>query len=286
MAELAELRRLTRPMVGELIERHGLRPSRALGQNFLCEPGIVDKIVRLAGIAAGDRVIEIGPGLGSLTLGLADSGAEVVAIEADRYLIPAIEEVLDTAGLSDRVRLVNADVLEVDWTELTGDRSWTVVSNLPYNLAVPLILDLLRDQPNLHDWLVMVQHEAGERLTAEPGSRIYGIPTVLLRYWATATLVATVPNSVFLPRPRVSSALVRIRRCETQPIPAPYDRYAELVRAGFGRRRKMLRRSLAGLLTVEQIEAAGVDPTSRAETLAPSDWGHLATLPKFQPPPT
>lgn len=286
MAELAELRRLTRPMVGELIERHGLRPSRALGQNFLCEPGIVDKIVRLAGVKPGDRVVEIGPGLGSLTLGLADAGAEVLAIEADRYLIPAIEEVLEIAGLSQRVQLVHADVLEVDWAELTGDGSWTVVSNLPYNLAVPLILDLLRDQPNLHDWLVMVQHEAGERLTAEPGSRIYGIPTVLLGYWATATLLDTVPNSVFLPRPRVSSALVRIRRCEGRPVSAPYDRYAELVRAGFGRRRKMLRRSLAGLLSVEQIAAAGVDPTSRAETLAPADWGRLAALPKYRPPPT
>lgn len=283
MVALGELRRLTRPMVVELIERYGLEPSRALGQNFLVEPGVVDKIVRLAGIEPGDRVIEIGPGLGSLTLGLADAGAEVVAVEADRYLIPAIEEVLAAADLRRRVRVVRADALELDWTELTGEHRWKVVSNLPYNVSVPLILDLLAAQPGLGEWLVMVQQEAGQRLAAGAGSRIYGIPSVLLSYRAVATLVDTVPNTVFLPRPRVASALVRIRRHEPLPFDVPFDRYAELVRAGFGQRRKMLRRSLAGLLTVEEIEAAGIDPTARAETLAPADWARLASLPKLRP---
>ncbi|NNE96866.1 MAG: 16S rRNA (adenine(1518)-N(6)/adenine(1519)-N(6))-dimethyltransferase RsmA [Acidimicrobiales bacterium] len=278
MPELAQTRRLTRPMVGELIERHGLQPSRALGQNFLCEPGVVDKIVRLSGVQAGDDVIEIGPGLGSLTLGLADTGARVTAIEADRYLIPGLTEVLETAGLADRVTVVHADAMHLDWGELLGGRSWNVVANLPYNVSTPLVLDLLRDQPALTQFLVMVQHEAGARLAAGSGSRTYGIPSVLLSYWATARVVDTVPNSVFLPRPRVASALLKIERHERPLIDAPFDRYATLVRAGFGQRRKMLRRSLAGLLSVEQIEQAGVAPTDRAEDLAPEQWGALAQL--------
>ncbi len=278
MPELAQTRRLTRPMVGELIERHGLQPSRALGQNFLCEPGVVDKIVRLSGVQAGDDVIEIGPGLGSLTLGLADTGARVTAIEADRYLIPGLTEVLETAELADRVTVVHADAMHLDWGELLGGHAWNVVANLPYNVSTPLVLDLLRDQPALTQFLVMVQHEAGARLAAGSGSRTYGIPSVLLSYWATARVVDTVPNSVFLPRPRVASALLKIERHEHPLIDAPFDRYATLVRAGFGQRRKMLRRSLSGLLSVEQIEQAGVAPTDRAEDLAPEQWGALARL--------
>ncbi|NNF53848.1 MAG: 16S rRNA (adenine(1518)-N(6)/adenine(1519)-N(6))-dimethyltransferase RsmA [Acidimicrobiales bacterium] len=277
-AELSQTRRLTRPMIGELIERHSLTPSRALGQNFLCEPGTVDKIVRLAGVEEGDRVIEIGPGLGSLTLGLADAGAQVIAIEADRYLLPGIREVLETAGLAHRVSLVHGDAMKLDWTTLVGGHDWKVVANLPYNVSTPLILDLLRDQPTLTDWLVMVQQEAGERLAAGSGSRTYGIPSVLLGYWASARIVDTVSNSVFLPRPRVSSALLKVHRHETLPISAPFDRYATLVRTGFNQRRKMLRRSLSALLTAEQMTAAGVDPTSRAEMLTPAQWGSLALL--------
>ena len=265
-------------MVGELIERHGLQPSRALGQNFLCEPGMVDKIVRLSGVEDGDNVIEIGPGLGSLTLGLADAGANVVAIEADRYLIPGLNEVLETSGLSDRVTVHHADALEVDWAGLVGDKTWKVIANLPYNVSTPLILDLLRDEPSLTDWLVMVQQEAGERLAAGSGNRTYGIPSVLLSYWATARVVDTVSNSVFLPRPRVSSALLKVTRHSELPIDAPFDRYAQLVRAGFGKRRKMLRQSLSGLLTSDQMEQVGVAPTDRAEALTPAQWGLLASI--------
>jgi 16S rRNA (adenine1518-N6/adenine1519-N6)-dimethyltransferase len=239
---------------------------------------MVDKIVRLSDVVAGDNVIEIGPGLGSLTLGLADAGARVVAIEADRYLIPGLREVLETAGLADRVTIHHADALEVDWDELLGDRRWTVVANLPYNVSTPLVLDLLRDQPRLTDWMVMVQHEAGERLAASSGTRVYGIPSVLLSYWARARVVDTVSNSVFLPRPRVSSALLRIQRHERLPIDAPFDRYASLVRAGFGQRRKMLRRSLSAFLSEEEIEGAGIAPTDRAENLSPAQWGELASL--------
>ena len=174
--------------------------------------------------------------------------------------------------------VVHADALHMDWDALVGPGTWKVIANLPYNVSTPLILDLLRDQPALVDWLVMVQQETGERLAAGSGSRIYGIPSVLLSFWASARVLDTVPNSVFLPRPRVASALLRITRHTDISIDAPFDRYATLVRAGFGQRRKMLRRSLAGVLTVEQIERAGIDPTDRAESLTPAQWAALANL--------
>jgi 16S rRNA (adenine1518-N6/adenine1519-N6)-dimethyltransferase len=264
--------RLTRSRISELLERHQAGPSRALGQNFLCDPGTVDKIVRLAGVGPGDRVVEIGAGLGSLTLGLADAGAHVLAVEIDRYLIPALTET--TAGLD--VEIVNADIRHLDWPRHLGQGSWAVVANLPYNLATPLILDLLATRPELTRWLVMVQREAGERLVAGPGSRTYGIPSVLTAYWARARIVGSVRAELFLPRPKVESVLVAIDRLDRPAVDAPFDRLSQLVRAGFGQRRKMLRRSLAGLVDSERLTAAGIDPTARAEQLDVAAWGALA----------
>lgn len=259
----------------DLLERHDLAPSRALGQNFLCDPGTVDKIVRLAGVGAGDRVIEIGAGLGSLTVGLAASGAEVVALEIDRHLVPALAETV--AGLE--VEVHETDVRSFDWERL-GDGPWHVVANLPYNIATPLVLDLLATQPQLERWLVMVQREAGERLVAGPGSRTYGIPSVLTALWADARVVASVNAELFLPRPKVESVLVEIVRRSDLPGGAEVDTdsVVALVRAGFGQRRKMLRRSLASLCTVEDLEEAGIVPTARAEELAVEQWLALASV--------
>ena len=170
---------LTRTNVRELLDRHGLQPSRALGQNFLCDPNTIDKIVRLAGVEAGDRVIEIGPGLGSLTLGLLAAGAKVTAVEIDQYVLRALREVV--AGHD--ATIVHGDALNLDWGPLLGTDDWSVIANLPYNVATPLVLDLLRDQPSLVRWLVMVQREVGERLAAEPGTSACGIPSVL-RGWS------------------------------------------------------------------------------------------------------
>lgn len=265
-------RHLTRTKVRDLLERHDLAPSRALGQNFLCDPGTVDKIVRLAGVTADDRVVEIGPGLGSLTVGLAAAGAEVVAIEVDRHLIPALEETV--AGLG--VEVHHGDAREFPWADRLGEDEWIVVANLPYNISTPLILDLLHEQPALTRWLVMVQREAGERLVAEPGSRIYGIPSVLTAYWARSRIVAGVSAELFLPRPKVESVLVELVR---RPTPeASFETVSELVRAGFGQRRKMLRRSLSSLVSVDDLERAGIDPTLRAEQLPLDAWCALATL--------
>jgi 16S rRNA (adenine1518-N6/adenine1519-N6)-dimethyltransferase len=274
---------LSRSEIRDLLERHDLGPSRALGQNFLCDQGTVDKIVRLSGIDATSNVLEIGPGLGSLTVGLCRTGARVVAVEIDRHLIPALRERTGRFEESGRLTVINADVRDLDWTEVLGDRNWTVVANLPYNIATPLVLDLLVEQPRLRRWLVMVQREAGERLVARPGSKIYGIPSVLLAYWAEARLVASVSADLFFPKPNVESVLVEIIRreaCQSQDGPdrGEFDRVAHLVRAAFNQRRKMLRRSLAGRVDASQFDAAGIQSTRRPEELGVDEWRRLAAV--------
>lgn len=272
--------RLTKSSINDLLDRHGLAPSRALGQNFLSDPAMIDKIVRLAGVTPGDKVVEIGPGLGSLTLGLLDAGADVLAVEIDRYLIPALTEVVESAAevgatSGGSVRVLHADAMTVDWSTELGDKPAKVVANLPYNVATPLVLDLLSTQPLLSSFLVMVQAEVGERLAAEPGSKRRGIPSVITEYWGRASVVGRVPPQVFVPQPRVDSVLVRIDRADEPNVDAPFDELSMLVRTGFGQRRKMLRRSLSGLLDEESIAAVDVAPTARAETLDLEAWGRL-----------
>jgi 16S rRNA (adenine1518-N6/adenine1519-N6)-dimethyltransferase len=262
--------------VTEILARHGVRPSRALGQNFVTDANTVRRIARLAGVGPGDRVVEVGPGLGSLTLALVETGASVTAVEADRHLIPVLGETLDGTG----VRIVHADAMTLDWAGLLGpEPDWVMVANLPYNIATPLVADLLDGVPTIVRMLVMVQREVAERLAARPGQAAYGAVSVKVAYWAEARLAGRVPASVFHPRPNVESALVDIRRRPTPAVDrdvAPADRIFALVRAGFATRRKMLRRSLAGLVPPAAFEAAGVSPESRAEDLAVEDWGRLA----------
>jgi 16S rRNA (adenine1518-N6/adenine1519-N6)-dimethyltransferase len=263
---------LTRREVAELLERHGLSPSRALGQNFLVDPNTVRKIVRLAEVSPGEPVLEIGAGLGSLTLALADAGADVTAVELDRHLLPVLREVVEPRG----VRVVAGDALELDWsTTLAAHERWVLVANLPYNVATPLVCDLLDEVPVITRMLVMVQREVGERLAARAGEPAYGIPSVKVAYWATARLVGRVPATVFLPQPRVESALVRIDRRPAPAVPADPERLFALVRAGFGQRRKMLRRSLAGVVSPEVFARAGVRPEARPEELDIEAWGRL-----------
>ena len=268
---------LTRREAAALLERHGLAPSRALGQNFVVDPNTVRRIARLAGVGPGDHVVEVGAGLGSLTLALAETGAEITAIEIDRHLLGVLEEVL--AERAPSVRLLGGDAMTLDWSDvLAGADRWQLVANLPYNVATPLVLDILDDVPAVESLLVLVQREVGERLAAPVGDPAYGIPSVKVAYHAEAAVVGTVGPSVFLPRPRVDSALVRITRRSSPATDADPARLFALVRAGFGQRRKMLRRSLAGLATAEQLEAAGIPPESRAEELDIEAWGRLATV--------
>jgi 16S rRNA (adenine1518-N6/adenine1519-N6)-dimethyltransferase len=269
---------LTRRQVLDLLEGNGLRPSRALGQNFVADPNTVRRIARLAEVGPGDRVVEIGAGLGSLTLALAETGASVTAVELDRYLVPVLRSVVEPVA---NVDVVEGDAMSLDWPALLGDgegeRPWVLVANLPYNVATPLVLDLLEGVPAIGRMLVMVQREVAERLAAGPGDAAYGLPSVKAAYWAEASLAGRVPATVFVPQPKVESALVSLRRRAAPPVEADYDRMFALARAGFGQRRKMLRRSLAGLgVTDAAFAGAGVRPEARAEELGVVEWGRLA----------
>jgi 16S rRNA (adenine1518-N6/adenine1519-N6)-dimethyltransferase len=274
---------LTPATIPALLERHGLAPSRALGQNFLADPNTARRIVRLAGVTSGDRVLEIGPGIGSLTVALLEAGARVTAIELDRHVVPAL---VDTVG-PDAIALVTGDAMTIDLDEVLrrdehdGAR-WTVVSNLPYNLATPIVMRLLDDAPTVDSMLVMVQREVGERLAAGPGTKAYGAVSVKVAFHASARVVGLVPPTVFLPAPRVESALVRLVRHPEPPVEVPSpQRLFALVRAGFGQRRKMLRSALRAELgddVTAILERAAIDPRARAETLALDDWARLARV--------
>lgn len=267
---------LGRTQAAAQLESRGLAPRRSLGQNFVVDANTVRRIARLAGVGPGDHVVEVGAGLGSLTLALAESGAEVLAVEIDNHLVPILEE--NTRDCAN-VTVVHADAMQVDWHALLAAAPrWTLVANLPYNVATPLIADLLDFVPEITAMLVMVQKEVGERLVAAPRAEAYGAVSVKVAYWATGSVVGIVPPTVFLPRPNVDSALVRIDR-RGEPAVGPEvsrDRLFALVRAGFGQRRKMLRRSLADIVDPEAFAAAGVDPTARAEELDVYAWGRLA----------
>ena len=291
------MRLLSPTDVRGLLAAHDLRPSRALGQNFLADPNTARRIVRLAGVGGGDRVLEIGPGVGSLTVALAEAvspGGEVVALELDRHLLPVLGEVV--ADLPS-VRVVHGDALTVDYSELLGTGStegvagaaagagvengaWTMVSNLPYNVATPLVARLLDEVPALRTLSVMVQKEVALRLAAPPGTPDCGAISVKVAYHATASVVGVVPPTVFVPRPKVDSAIARFERRPAPPVdvPSPEGLFA-LARAGFGQRRKTLRQSLKSVLgtTVEEVlAAAGIPPMTRAEALTLDEWAALA----------
>lgn len=267
---------------------HGVRPSKALGQNFVADPNLVERIARLAGVGPSDHVVEIGAGLGSLTVAIANTGAEVLALEVDRHLEPVLRELVEPLG----VRVLLADAMTCEWESLLAPhQAWTLVANLPYNIATPLVADLLTGVPRIKRMLVMVQREVGERLAARAGTAAYGAVSVRVAYFAEARLVARVPPEVFLPRPNVESVLVDIvRRAEVAVAEeeAGFGEIDELVRAAFSGRRKMLRRSLAGLASEEAFACAAVESTRRPEELDIVEWGRLAgCVRRFPPvPPT
>ena len=276
------MRLLSPTDVRGLLAAHDLRPSRALGQNFLADPNTARRIVRLAGVGPGDRVLEVGPGVGSLTVALAEtvgSDGEVLALELDRHLLPALGEVV---GDVPQVRVVHGDALTVDYDALlAGAGPWTMVSNLPYNVATPLLARLLEEVPRLEVLSVMVQKEVAERLAAPPGTPGCGAISVKVAYHATAAVVGTVPPTVFVPRPKVESAITRFERRPAPPVevPSPGALFT-LARTGFAQRRKTLRQALRPLLgpSVESVLAAArIPPMARAETLTLTEWAALAT---------
>ena len=264
----------TRAELVALLDQHGLKPSRALGQNFVVDANTVRRIARLAQVGEGDEVLEIGAGLGSLTMALVETGAHVTAMEVDRYILAPLRSVLEPL----EVRVHHADALTADYSQiLTGPT--TVVANLPYNVATPLVLHLLETQPLITRLLVMVQKEVGERFAAHAGDEAYGAVSLRVQYFAAATVVGKVGPNVFVPKPNVDSALVRIVRRErvaVDPRLVSEEDLFRVIRTSFGQRRKMLRRSLHDWVSEGVFERAGVAATRRPEELTLEEFAALA----------
>ncbi len=267
----------SRTEVSALLSKHGLAPRRAFGQNFVVDANTVRKIARIADVHVGDYVLEIGAGLGSLTLALAETGAQIIAVEIDNGLVEVLRE---TTALLPNVEVIHGDAMQLDWKPLLEkSQHWHVVANLPYNVATPMIADILDGIMQVDHLLVMVQSEVADRLVAQVGSDAYGAVSVKIDYWATAKIVGDVSASVFFPQPRVESALVDIRRrAEPGVIDVVANELFKLVRAGFAKRRKMLRRALNEIATPEHFAMARVNPESRAEELDLASWGRLCKV--------
>jgi 16S rRNA (adenine1518-N6/adenine1519-N6)-dimethyltransferase len=264
---------LGRGATARLLAEHGVRPRKDLGQHFLVDPNLVRRIVAVSGVGPGDRVLEIGAGAGTLSRALAAAGAQVLAYEVDPRLRPVLDAALE--GVSG-VEVRYEDAAGIDPAALPAG-PWVVVANLPYHVGTPLLLRLLREAPAIVRFVVMLQREAVERLAAPAGSRVYGLPSVVVHLHATIEVALRVPAGVFLPPPKVASAVAVLRRRAPHPRA---ERAISLAAAAFGQRRKMLRRSLAGALGDPEavLAAAGLDPTRRAEELAPEDYLRLAEV--------
>jgi 16S rRNA (adenine1518-N6/adenine1519-N6)-dimethyltransferase len=260
----------------------GLRPSKTRGQNFVVDPNTVRRVVRAGDLTADDVVLEVGPGLGSLTLGLLPVARRVLAVEIQPELAAALPPTVAAWApeLADRLLVLTADVLDLHPADLPGPNPTALIANLPYNVAVPVLLTLLDRFPTVGHGVVMVQAEVAARLTARPGSRTYGGPTVKLAWYAAARPAGPVPRTVFWPQPNVDSALVAFRR---RPPPNGGDAAGvfAVVDAAFGQRRKTLRGALAGWAGTaaeaeRMLRAAGLDPAARGESLDVAAYARLA----------
>ena len=267
--------------VRSLAERLGIRPTKQRGQNFVIDANTVRRIVRTAGLDPSDVVVEVGPGLGSLTLALLGSVSRVVAIEVDPLLAAALPgTVADFApGYADRLEVVEADALRV--TELPGPPPTALVANLPYNVSVPVLLHLMALLPSLRTGLVMVQAEVADRLAAEPGSRTYGVPSVKAAWYAEVRRAGSIGRNVFWPAPNVDSGLVAWERRDPPAVSATREEVFAVVDAAFAQRRKTLRSTLKGMAgSAEAAEAAlahaGVSPMARGESLGVEDFARVA----------
>jgi 16S rRNA (adenine1518-N6/adenine1519-N6)-dimethyltransferase len=282
VGETAETHSLLGPAdVRELARRLGIRPTKTLGQNFVVDANTVRRIVRVAGLDPADVVVEVGPGLGSLTLALLPAARRVVAIEVDAVLAAALPRtVADRApGLAGRLEVLPADALRV--TSVPGPPPTALVANLPYNVAVPVVLHLLAVLPSLRHGLVMVQAEVADRLSASPGGKIYGVPSVKMAWYAAARRVGPVGRSVFWPAPNVDSGLVAFTRRDPPPTSASRDEVFAVVDAAFAQRRKTLRAALAGwagsaAAAERALRAAGVDPAARGESIDVAAFARIA----------
>ena len=260
--------------IRELAELLDIQPTKKLGQNFVIDANTVRRIVKSAGVVAGETVVEVGPGLGSLTLGLLETGASVVAVEIDKRLAAQLPATVSKFQPDCELIVITEDALRV--TELPNDPT-VFVANLPYNVSVPVLLHFLERFPTIDRGLVMVQAEVGQRVAAGPGSKIYGSPSVKAAWYGDFSTAGQVSRQVFWPVPNVDSILVRFNRHEQPGTEAERLSTFELVDAAFQQRRKMLRQALSGVLggsagASSTLEAAGVAPTARGEELTVADF--------------
>jgi 16S rRNA (adenine1518-N6/adenine1519-N6)-dimethyltransferase len=274
-----------------------ISPTKKLGQNFMIDPQAIEKIVRLSGTQAGDQVVEVGPGLGSLTLGLLKTGAHVTAIEIDPRLAQLLPQTVERfqPGAESRLHVVLSDALQIktpeQLTDIDPSKPFALVSNLPYNVATPILLTFLARFPQLASALVLVQNEVADRLTASPGSRIYGVPSLKLAWFGVAHKAGRIARSVFWPVPNVDSSLVAFHRSHAWMSALPTVSSAAdpsddswrtttftLIDRAFAQRRKTLRAALKHTASSEQIQAAGIDPQVRGEKLGIADFARLATV--------
>lgn len=260
----------------ELARRHEIRPRKALGQHFLADPNLARAIAREAGAGPGERFLEIGAGFGSLTLALAEAGSRILALEVDPKLLEALEEVV---GQSPRVKVERVDAMRADWGKLLGRGRWRMASNLPYNVAVPVVLDLLERAPKIDPRVVMVQREVGERLAAAPGAPAFGAPSLRVAYRALAKVLRRVRPSVFWPEPKVESVLVRLER-RPPPVDAPEGPMFRLIDEAFRQRRKTLANALVRLgyergRAEGALRRAGLDPRVRGEEVGLDGFARL-----------
>jgi len=278
---VSDVRLLGPAEIRDLAELLDVTPTKKLGQNFVIDANTVRRIVRVAGVEAGDRVVEVGPGLGSLTLGLLEAGASVIAVEIDGRLARQLPVTVETLapGVVERLSVVHQDALTI--TDLDGDPT-RLVANLPYNVSVPVLLHFLEHFPGIRTGVVMVQAEVGQRVAAAPGSKVYGAPSVKAAWYGRWRTAGTVSRQVFWPVPNVDSILVAFERHETEPGDEELRaRTFAVVDAAFQQRRKMLRQSLSGVFgdaatASAALQKAGIEPTERGEQLTVDDFIAIA----------
>lgn len=269
----------SREVTTHILKAFGLRMSKKLGQNFLIDARIVQGIVDAAEIQPGDRVLEIGPGIGTLTQGLAEAGADVTAVELDKKLPAVLKETLKAY---DNVRIVPGDILKVNIPEIMGGGPFKVAANLPYYITTPILMTLLERHLPITQMVTMVQKEVAERMTARPGSRIYGALSVAVQYYTEPEIVLDVPPRSFIPAPEVMSVVVSCRVRKEPAVKVSDEKlFFRVVKAAFGQRRKTLMNALKGggfpkEAVRDALETSGIDPTRRGETLTLAEFGRLA----------
>lgn len=263
-----------------LLKRHGFSMTKSLGQNFLTDRNIIEKITDSLGITEDDFVVEIGPGAGALTRELSEEAKKVKAVEIDRNIIPVLNEVLRGA---DNTEIINEDFMKADLKELTEGTAYKLIGNLPYYITTPIIMKILEEGPRPQQMVFMIQKEVAQRLSAKPGTKDYGAITVSANYYCQTEFLFTVSKEVFIPKPNVDSAVIRMTPYTQPPVKViDEDVFFSVIKAGFGQRRKTLGNSLKqidGISTDQVKEALGdadIDPVRRAETLEINEFAKLS----------